>query len=170
MAEYNMPANIKQHSIIVCEIALCLAQELNKKGETLNLSDIEAAALLHDITKVRSIITRENHALTGAQVLRDLGYERIAEIIKAHIATPDMRCDGSITEEEIVNYADKRVKHIDVVTLDERYADLIARYGRTADAIEYIKKLKQKIRSIEETIFTKLQWSPDDLSIRLSKK
>jgi putative nucleotidyltransferase with HDIG domain len=165
MAQQHMPDNIRKHSLIVCDIALCLAKELNRRGEQLNLVDIEASALLHDITKVKSITTRENHAETGALLLRALGYDRVAEIVKAHITTPALHHDGDITEEEIVNYADKRVKHTEVVTLDERYEDLIQRYGKNANRTEYIKQLKIINQEIEKNIFTKLHVSPDDLPL-----
>ena len=52
---------------------------------TLNRDLIRAAALLHDITKTRSFVTSENHALTGGQFLSDLGYPEVGDLVRQHV-------------------------------------------------------------------------------------
>ena len=49
---------------------------------------VMAGALLHDITKTKSIQTRENHALTGQELLENLGYARIGKIVGCHVLMP----------------------------------------------------------------------------------
>ena len=44
----------------------------------------------------------------------------------------------------MVNYADKRVLHETVVTLEERFADLKVRYGRTPEALARIRPPKSR--------------------------
>jgi len=159
-----MPRHIREHCAIVCRVACALAKELNKHGETLNINEIEAAALLHDITKSNSINTRENHAETAAQLLASLGYKRIAAIVNAHITVPPLQNSSRVTEEEVVNYADKRVRHSTLVSLDERFRDLMHRYGRTKKSQNRIARLKIQTRAIEQKIFSRLPYTPEDFS------
>jgi len=163
MEHYQMLPHIREHCAVVCTVALALANELNKNGEQLNLHEIEAAALLHDITKTNSIRSRENHAETGAHLLRSLGYERIAQIVNAHISVPVMDANGRVTEEEVVNYADKRVRHSTVVSLDQRFEDLMQRYGRRRESQHYILLQKIKTRTLENKIFSRIHGSPAHL-------
>ena len=164
MEHYQMLPHIREHCALVCTVAVALANELNKNGEQLNLHEIEAAALLHDITKTNSIRSRENHAETGAQLLRSLGYLRIAQIVNAHISVPDMDANGRVTEEEVVNYADKRVRHSTVVSLDQRFEDLMQRYGRRRESQHYILLQKTNTRTLEDKIFSRIPGSPAHLS------
>ncbi len=164
-----MPRHIREHCTIVCRVACALAKELNKHGETLNINEIEAAALLHDITKSNSINTRENHAETAARLLASLGYKRIAAIVNAHITVPPVQNSSRVTEEEVVNYADKRVRHSTLVSLDERFRDLMHRYGRTKKSQNRIARLKIRTHAIEQKIFSRLPYTPEDISVLIAK-
>ncbi len=155
MDESEMLPNIKDHCLVVCRVALMLAIELNGSGESLDLREIEAAALLHDITKTRSIKTGENHAVTGARVLRDLGYGRIADIVGEHI-NPMYRPGDELTAEEVISYADKRVLHDSVVDLNQRFNYLQERYGRDEQSVNRIKMLKKKTDQLEHKILKKI--------------
>ena len=70
---------------------------------------------------------------------------------------------SSVSEEEIVNYADKRVMHDRIVSLEERFSDLKERYGRIQRAMDYLERLQKEIYGIENKIFFILQMNPDDL-------
>lgn len=154
--------HIRDHSLVVCDVALHIARLLNQSGARLNLADIEAAALLHDITKTASLETGENHARTGATLLGRLGYARIAEIVAAHILAGS--ADSSITEDEVVCYADKRVLHDKIVSLDERFAYLRSRYGRTRAALKRIRAMERRIREIERKLLGRLNVAALDVS------
>jgi len=142
---------------MVCRLALHIARALINAGADLNIEEIEAAALLHDITKTRSLETGENHALTGGKLLRELGYERIAKIVEEHIHPG--RGGSAVTAEEIVSYADKRVLHDSVVSLDERFDYLVNRYGCNALALDRIRAAKLRAEEIEKKLLSKV----DDL-------
>jgi hypothetical protein len=68
-----------------------------------------------------------------------------------------------VSEEEIVNYADKRVMHDRIVPLEERFSDLKARYGQDQKAVDYLERLQKEIYGIENKIFSILQIDPNDL-------
>lgn len=169
MERYQMLPHIREHCYTVAKAALALAKELNNNGEQLSLPEIESAALLHDITKTKSINSRENHAETGAHLLTSLGYVRIAQIVNAHISIPAIDASDRITEEEVVNYADKRVRHSTVVSLDQRFADLMQRYGRNQESQQYIMLQKARTWALEDKIFSRIHRPPADLSALIAQ-
>jgi len=168
MDEYDMPDNIKAHSFQVRDISVLLAKELKKKGENLNLKLIEAAALLHDIAKIHCVKSGERHDEVGADLLRSMGYDRIAEIVEQHINLREKY--KKITEEEIVCYADKRVMHDKIVPLSKRFEDIKVRYySENPDIMERINSTEEQSYRLEKKIFKNLDFSPDDL-VKLLKK
>ncbi len=64
----------------------------------------------------------------------------------------------------MVNYADKRVRHDQIVSLRERFLDLKDRYGRGPEALRYLEALERESFEIERKIFFFLGMDPDDLS------
>ena len=106
MDRYGMLENIVKHSLTVTKVARFLSNELNKKGQRIDLAVVEAAALLHDLAKTECLETRKDHAQQGFRLLKDLGYERIAAVVAQHIEVSSGGDSASVTEEEAVNYAD----------------------------------------------------------------
>jgi len=153
MNEMAMMDHIVAHSCQVCHVALSIVDLLKAQDISLNRDIVCAAALLHDITKTRSLSTGENHALTGAQLLRELGYHTVADVVRQHVRLDSYNTDESPREEEIVNYADKRVLHDEVVTLQQRKTYIIERYGGTAQRHRYIHELFENTKKLEEKIF-----------------
>jgi putative nucleotidyltransferase with HDIG domain len=158
-----MLKNIMDHSIEVSRVALYLAVELKKRGQRIDLGLVEAASLLHDITKSECLKTKEDHARTGSQLLRNLGYERVGEVVAEHIRLSKKSDSLSITEEEIVNYADKRVRHDRIVSLEERFKDLIERYGKGDPSSRYMEQMRKATFEIENKIFSVLRIDPGSL-------
>jgi len=158
MDEYNMPQHIKNHSFKVRDISVYLANELNKKDLSLDVKLIEVSALLHDIGKIHCVNTDERHDYFGANILRELGYDRIAEIIEGHVNL-EKDYEG-IVEDEVVNYSDKRVMHDKIVTLSERFEDIALRYSAEIDKINLTKKYAT---ILEKKIFKNLDFSSNAL-------
>jgi uncharacterized protein len=166
LKRYSVPDHIIQHSEMVCKVAVFLADKLNKQGENLIMPEIEAAALLHDITKMEGIKTRQNHAKTGKELLAKLGFRRIGEIVAEHVKLQEGRSSLPLSEEEIINYSDKRVMHTRVVPLTERFADLWERYGAKGldeKATKRIIALEHETYALENKIFSKLDFPPEKL-------
>ena len=167
MDKYHMPPHIRQHSLVVCKIALSIARALNEAGESLNIAEIEAASLLHDITKAESFGTGADHAKTAAQLLKGLGYGRIAEIVREHVGPQNSA--KATTEEEVVCYADKRVLHDRVVSIEERFDCLKERYGKDEKAVHLINAMGEKIKGIERKILKKANCEASDIISRHSQ-
>ena len=161
---YAVPENVIEHSRMVLRIAGILCRELNRRGEAMDASLVQAASLLHDIAKVASFQTGENHSHAGARLLRELGFPEVAEIVRQHVILDPEMDPGRITEAVVVHYADKRVKHDAIVSLGERFQDLKDRYGKSPEARAWLDALERQTLSTEERIFRKIPFSPDDLS------
>jgi putative nucleotidyltransferase with HDIG domain len=171
LKQYGVPDHIIRHSEVVCKVAVSLAEKLNINGEILSLPEIEAAALLHDITKMEGIRRHQDHAKTGRKLLDELGFRRIGEIVAEHIKLQEVRNSELLYEEEIINYSDKRVMHTQVVSLDERFADLRERYGTNRldeNAIKRLRALEHRTYELEKKIFSRLDFSPEYLGSHLN--
>ena len=120
MCEMQMLEHIVAHSLQVCRVGMCLVDFLNVQGIYPDRQLVQAAALLHDITKTRSFETEENHALTGSQHLTDTGFPEVGDLVRQHVRLDEYSQAKNLTEAEIINYADKRVLHDRIVSLDER--------------------------------------------------
>jgi len=163
MAEYGMLNHIIDHSVEVARVALFLSTELNMKGQEIDVGLVEAASLLHDITKTECFKTKEDHAETGSRLLKVLGYKRVGEVVAQHIQLSKGEDRSSISEEEVVNYADKRVQHDQIVTLEQRFSDLKNRYGKDQSGFLQLEQLKKATFEIETKIFSILEINPKDL-------
>ncbi len=163
MEESRMPLHIQKHSLTVTEIACYVGDLLNGNGMRLDLGLVEAGALLHDIAKGRCIVTGENHAEVGGRMVRGWGYGSVAAIVESHVFITEELVRGPITEALVVNYSDKRVRHDEIVTLEERFLDLVERYAGTREHEAAIKKSLELSLRLEEKIFCNLSLEPGEL-------
>ncbi len=164
MEAHGMLPHIRDHCCRVRDVAAFLGRALAAAGYPLHLPLIEAAALLHDLGKTPCLGTSRNHAQWGAEILDGLGYPDVARIVRDHVYLDSARAGPTtVRETEIVNYADKRVLHDQVVTLEHRFLDLKERYGRTPQALERLAALEVNARSLETRLFAPLALTPLDL-------
>jgi uncharacterized protein len=163
MSQCGMLENIVEHSLKVAKVALFLSVELNKKGHRIDLDLVEAASLLHDLTKTECLRTKEDHAKTAYQLLEKLGYNRVGQVVAEHIVLSAGKDPCRVTEEEVVNYADKRVRHDRIVSLEERFIDLRDRYGKGPRALERLDQLTRATLETEWKIFSAIGMNPESL-------
>jgi putative nucleotidyltransferase with HDIG domain len=151
MVQHSMRPNIVDHSIQVMNISTAITDNL-KNGVSLNRNLVIAAALLHDITKTRSLETNERHDISGGELLRKMGFTSVAEIVEQHIIFQNFNPQGRLEEREIIFYTDKRVNHDKIVTIDERVHYLIQRYGDTEEIRNQIFRNKNLVLAVESKI------------------
>lgn len=165
ITRYQMLPHILRHSELVTRVALVIAVKLNKEGHHLDLALVEAGALLHDIAKTTCLTTKENHAAVGGALLISLGYPAVAGIVRQHIRLDQKTFDPfTVTEEELVNYADKRVKHEEVVALVERFRDIRERYtGKFPGLEEAMAQVFDETLLIEKKIFSLIDITPEQI-------
>ncbi len=161
--EMKMLGHIVDHSIQVCRVSIFLVDHMKKGKIHLNRRLVQASALLHDITKTRSFSTLENHVITGAQFLTDRGYNEVGSIVKQHVRLDDYLTSEIPTEAEIVNYADKRVLHDKIVSLNKRMNYILERYGNAPEIQDRIRYLWNITEKLEKKLFKYLSFYPDEL-------
>ncbi len=163
MYEMEMMEHIVAHSIQVCRVATLLVGHLNERPNRLNADLIQAAALLHDITKTRSFKTGENHAESGGWFLADAGYPEVGELVRQHVRLDTYPDPAVLDEAAVINYSDKRVLHDKVVLLDKRMGYILKKYGKSPEHQERIRWLLGKTIALEATLFSGLPLDPSDL-------
>jgi uncharacterized protein len=169
MQKMEMPDHIQAHSIQVCRVATALVVPLAGHPASPDLELVQAAALLHDITKMRSFKTGEKHAATGQALLEAMGYPEVGRIIGQHVQLDAYFSAAFPTEAEIINYADKRVRHDKVVSLKKRMDYIEKRYGKTDEDRNRLKYLRKMTQDMEKWIFQFLPFSPKDLLKKVPK-
>jgi len=159
----KMMDHIVRHSIQVCCVAIFISDNLNTPKKKLNRDLIEASALLHDITKTRSFTTKESHDATGAQHLVDLGYPEVGNIIRQHVVLDEYFASDISAETDIVNYADKRVLHDAIVSLNERKDYIKQKYKKVLNNKERFEWHWEKTKELEDRLFIFLSFTPEEL-------
>ena len=171
MKKYGMLDNIKAHSVVVAKIALLIAKGLEEAGVDISVNKATAGALMHDIGKTASLKYGGDHSEIGRQICLRNHFEEIADIVREHVLFKDYELDGDYSEKEIVYYADKRVNHDVIVSLDERLNYILERYGNNQqDLLRRIKKNFRLCARVEKKLFTKLNFRPDFLSVLVDKE
>ncbi|MBW1637442.1 MAG: HD domain-containing protein [Deltaproteobacteria bacterium] len=170
--------NIRAHSFKVGRVAELIIDGLKKAEKTtssLPARDfVIAGALLHDIAKTECIKTGCLHADRGDEICRDLGYPEIGEIVREHVIlkefTAKLYQQGLFGAKELVYYADKRVRHDEIVSLDSRLDYIIERYGNSDPKREhYIRLNFQQAQELEVYLFNFLDFSADQVPLLISQ-
>jgi putative nucleotidyltransferase with HDIG domain len=173
MDEFAMLDNIRDHSIMVAQVAESLLSGMIPEtlGDTPPPRDLViSGALLHDIAKTQCIKEQCDHSKLGKAICRDLGYPEIGEIVQEHVILAEFPVErykkGIFLAKEIVHYADKRVLHDRVVSLEARLDYIIERYGDnnpTRHAL--IKKNFSLCRELEGFLFAHIRYTPEELPL-----
>jgi len=179
MDRYAMLDNIREHSCIVARVAEAIGTHLDLPCDTgctpPDMALVRAGALLHDIAKTKCLDGSCEHAEEGMLICQALGYPEIGRIVREHVIlknfSPDDCRRGIFNAGELVYYADKRVRHDEIVSLDQRLDYIIDHYSRGSD---YIKKRIRKnfamCKELESALFSYLPFAPGDLPQWVEKR
>jgi uncharacterized protein len=157
MKRWGMPENIMRHSLQVNRVSMFLAKKLKDSGLKINLALVDKGSLLHDLDKIRTLKT-DQHGIVAKEFLTNKGYPEVGDIASWHRFS-FIKDSNLPWEAKIVNYADKRVKHDKIVSLQDRFADLLMRYDVKTPDHEAIQCFFQ----LEKEIFTRIKLDPDKL-------
>ncbi len=159
---FDMLPNIRAHSLAVACIAQVLAEKALAAGFDVDVDAVRAAALLHDLAKTYTIRHGGNHSQLGGAWVQELtGNPVLAQGVVHHVHWPftmDIRVHFLPLS---IIYSDKRVKHNRVVSLAERFEDLLTRYGATPEIRQRIGRSFSQAREIEEALIQTLGFQPD---------
>jgi putative nucleotidyltransferase with HDIG domain len=171
MEQHRMLSNIVDHSIIVARVAEIITEGLISAGHDLSLETVIAGALLHDIGKTACLDNEDDHATKGVEICLSHNLEPIADIVAEHVILKNYLPGGGFSEKEIVYYADKRVNHDQVVSLEERLSYILERYGQNNKMrCKAIKQNYALCQDLEKRIFSELSFEPGDVSNLLTKQ
>lgn len=170
MEKYQMLENIRAHSIVVEKVAAIIAQGHLEVGAAVSLEITAAGALMHDIAKTRCLKTGEDHAALGQAICLENRLEEIADIVGQHVKLTSYDPLGDVSEREIVYYADKRVNHDVVVSLEERLTYLLERYGRNQTFIRERISLNMALaKEVEKKLFGRLPFGPMEMGVLITQ-
>jgi putative nucleotidyltransferase with HDIG domain len=157
---YSMPRHIRAHSLLVAAVTLGLGELLMQRGARLSRPALLAGALLHDLAKIYTVDYPGDHAQIGAAIaVRETRNYMVGQMIYHHVGWPwevDINNDY-LLHVLLLDYADKRVKHDSIVTLEERFADLRQRYGRTERSLAAIAFSQLQGLEIEQALSRRLE-------------
>jgi uncharacterized protein (TIGR00295 family) len=142
------------HCRTVAMVAEIVASEFNRKGISVDLKAIRAAALLHDIGRNRTHAVQ--HGYVGAEIVEREGVDRkVGEIIRKHVGAGISREEAQslgfpegdfvprTLEEKIVCFADKMVDADSVRPFEKE----VERFRRKGHDVPRLEKLKSDISS-----------------------
>ena len=172
MEQYNMLANIRDHSLVVARVGEYLATALQKTLAPACQPDhalVRSGALLHDIAKTACLNNGGDHAVLGARICEAHGYPEVGQIVREHVLLnrhdPHRYRQGHFSASEIVYYADKRVRHAQIVSLKERLTYILDRYARhDSRRRAYILANFARCQELEHHLFAHLDISPGELA------
>ena len=119
-AKYGSGVYVVRHCQAVAMAAKIMADELSRRGLTVDSRAVIAGALLHDVGRSRSQTVA--HGLEGARILEEEGVDqKVVEIVRKHVGAgisaeearklglPDFDFIPRTLEERVVCFADKMV-------------------------------------------------------------
>ena len=144
LTKNKTPSNVIEHCKAVCRLSEEVADNLIADGIKVNKKLVIAAALLHDVERIK-----ENHVKVGAKLIKSLGFPEVAKVMVRHsmYQIEDSKNIPKTVEEKIVFYADKRALGGKIVSLKERFDDTKKRYN-----IDFSQEFKFAIKIEEELI------------------
>ncbi len=167
--QFKMLDNIRDHSMQVARVALVIQQGLSKKSPIFpSFEVIAAGALLHDIAKTICLHNDCRHATVGREICEELGYPEIGNIVQHHVILTNFQeekyKEGIFSAEEIVYYSDKRVRHDQVVSLQDRFDYIMDVYGkRSPQSADIINRSCRECLLLEKYIYNGMDFSPQDV-------
>lgn len=191
--DWATPQHVREHCKKVTQVCLRLGQALAKKNILINLGLINTAGLLHDMARVCDFMKLDknkfneevtdakwekwvdlherfkgmHHADIAAGALADEGYFKTAELIRLHNSLSILEEPEKLAtlEAAILFYADKRVKHNEVVSLAERFRDGRERHGKFNDpkTRSMFTDVKNRTYDLEAQLFNLIDLLPDEL-------
>ena len=172
----SLPKNVLQHCDAVGAFASKLAHTLTTYGTVCRPNTLLMAGMLHDLFRFidfrdgagppgeipspEDIATWQQwkqrwpglrHETACARFLIDEGYPALASIVAVHGLTLPAP-ERSTIEQQLLFYADKRVRGNQVVTLEERFDDFRKRYSNNADS-DLSRVWYEEAKRVEDALF-----------------
>ena len=145
--QYHTPEPVMAHCQRVAEEARKLGEELNGSRCSLDLKLITGAALVHDLMK-----GQKNHGEEAAKVLEEEGYMEIADVVRQHHELREEKID----EAAVVYLADKWIRGVDKISLEERFALSLTKCRNSVQAMEAHDRRQHQAEQVETLILKQI--------------
>jgi uncharacterized protein len=169
--KYGSNERIVKHCETVAKVAKVLAEEFERRGQSVDVKAVVAAALLHDIGRSRTHTVR--HGVEGASMVEKEGVDKeVVEIIQRHVGAgisaeeakvlglPDLDYIPRTLEERIVCFADKMVDSDRVRTFDGEVQRFAIKKHDVMRLLALKKRLQEELgEDPEKVIFDKIKES-----------
>ncbi len=182
--QFAVPENIKAHCLTVQQVAVFLAEKLQKQGEEIDVQLVRTAALLHDLFKMVSIksieptpyhlhnfsereiamwkkLRQEHEGKHESDVAYEFFKEDFPELARVLLQEGNPYLRERSMADALLLYADYRVLKTDIVTLNERFAYLEETYHQKNP--EFWKEFKEYLLREEANLFRNLPFKPEEL-------
>ena len=150
LRDYGTPDHVIRHCREVCRVAVAIGEKLNEKGYNINIPLLRAACTLHEVARVH-----DEHERVGAEYLRTLGYDQVADLVGQHTHYKDFNPVSEIEEVDLLCIGDRTVVEDEYVGVEKRMEYIAAkatRFGRSdlaKNVVKVRKSLERYIHSIE---------------------
>lgn len=146
LAILEVPDQVARHCRTVAVVGETLAHALEPYLPQLDADLVRTAGLLHDLAK-----GRRKHAVAGQNLLSNLGFRRLGQVVGAHmVLPPDQTNLPLLTEEKLVYLADKLVAEDRIVGLEERTAETLRNWGDVAASSEALDGMEARMQAARE--------------------
>jgi len=146
------------HCHLVAQLASLMGTALIGAGCCLDLDLTRAGAVLHDIAK-----GRPQHARTGGQILGEMGYPRVAEIVAAHVDIVIHERE-EIDESQVVYLSDKMAQGDQyVANFKPRFEAKLVEFSHAPDVQRNITRRLEHALIIQSRVETKLNRPLEDV-------
>ncbi|MBU1230278.1 MAG: phosphohydrolase [Proteobacteria bacterium] len=150
---FEMPEHIRAHSRKVAQVSVFVAEAGRRRGLPVCVETVLASALLHDLAKIYCITHGGNHSqLGGAWAMALTRNPLLAQGVTHHVYWPFAVDVERFFVPLAVLYGDKRVSHDRIVPIEDRFDDLLERYGKTPDIRERIHSTNRQAKDIESAL------------------
>lgn len=192
--DWATPMHVRAHCKQVANVATQIGQALIDANILVNIDLVNTAALLHDMARVcdfnklerdkfHEVVTDEkwnkwvdlrkqfkgmHHADVAAGALAEEGFTKTAEVVRLHnsLAILEEPEKFSYLEIAVLFYADKRVKHDEIVNLAERFRDGRERNGKYDDpkTRTMFEEVERRTHELEAQLFDALNIKPSEIN------
>ncbi len=178
ITDVRLPRHIQAHIAAVTRIADTLADALIRSRKSMVRREaLHAAARTHDLLRFvdfpswngddlfvptdldraiwKSMRERYGipHEQSAARFLGERGFAAIGEMVRTHRGVEkNGTVSAKTVEQKLLAYSDKRVMFDQIVSLDERFDDLIKRYGARQESTD-AKQWRAAMKCIETELF-----------------
>ncbi len=157
---YQTPPHVIRHCQAVSRTAVLVGQKLNEHGFSFDLELLAVAGWLHDLLRLE-----EDHGGKAAAVLRELGYENVADVVEVHMRYHLDPEKGYITETDLLCFADRLVIEDKFSGLDRRMEYIIEKSKQYRDpaAEPRIRRSFQRTKTFQKNIEAAIGMGIEDI-------